>query len=312
MPDIPFAASDYEQLPDMFPGFGRAEISIDGQSLFMRTGGEGPLLLLLHGYPQNHVCWHRIAPALADHFTLIIPDLPGYGYSGIPADADNHMNYSKRAMGQIFSDLMDRLGHEGFAILGHDRGARVAYRMALDHPARVSKLVCLDIIPTYDMWQNMNDVRAVDAYHWPFLTQPAPMPETLIMADPSYYLDHTIASWARSRDLSSFDPRAMEHYRATFANQGRIHAACEDYRAGWFADYDIDRVDREAGRKIACPTLVISGPASKTSDANGQEAIWKNWASDLTCLTVEAGHFVAEEAPEESAAHMLDFLTRRV
>ncbi|WP_319530916.1 alpha/beta hydrolase [uncultured Cohaesibacter sp.] len=189
-------------------------------------------------------------------------------------------------------------------------GARVAYRMALDHPDCVERLSCLDIIPTHDMWRIMDDVRSHAAYHWHFLAQPAPMPETLIMADPAYYLDHTIASWARSRDLASFDTRAMDHYRATFASFERVHAACEDYRAGWFLDKAIDNQDREAGRKITCPTLVVSGPASKTSDPSGQDRIWREWADDVTCATVEAGHFVAEEAPEETLEHLLGFLTK--
>lgn len=298
----------YDALPDMFPGFSRASVAIEGQTFFLRTGGHGPPLMLLHGYPQNHVCWHRIAPSLAEHFTLIIPDLPGYGYSSLPKGSSDLQPYAKRHWASLLVKLMGYQGHESFAVIGHDRGGRTAYRMALDHPTRLTRLICLDIIPTLDMWQGMTAPRGMAAYHWQFLAQPHPLPETLIAADPAYYLDHTIASWALSRDLSAFDPDAMDHYRTTFASPDRIHAACEDYRAGWTIDQQNDQTDREEGSKIACPTLVISGPASKTSDADGQRAIWSQWARDLTCHTVTAGHFVAEEAPEDCLALMLDFL----
>ncbi|WP_245418447.1 alpha/beta fold hydrolase [Cohaesibacter intestini] len=304
----------YDALPDMFPGFERASLTIDDQTFFLRTGGHGPPLLLLHGYPQNHVCWHRIAPDLADHFTLIIPDLPGYGYSSLPMatpeEKPSHEAYAKRHWADLCVGLMARLGHETFAVIGHDRGGRVAYRMALDHPKCVTRLICLDIIPTLDMWQGMNASRGMAAYHWQFLAQPYPLPERLIAADPAMYLDHTIASWALNRDLSAFDADAMAHYRATFTTPDHIHGVCEDYRAGWGIDQQIDQTDRERGKKIACPTMVISGPASKTSDADGQRAIWSQWASDLTCHTVTAGHFVAEEAPEDCLVLILDFLSR--
>nr|WP_321445473.1 alpha/beta hydrolase [uncultured Cohaesibacter sp.] len=323
MPDRQSPATDsswqtheiYDALPDMFAGFDRASVRVDDQTFFLRTGGHGPPLLLLHGYPQNHVCWHRVAPALADHFTLIIPDLPGYGYSSLPSaipeEKPGHEAYAKRHWADLLVKLMAHLGHQSFAVIGHDRGGRVAYRMALDHPNRVTRLICLDIIPTLDMWQGMTASRGMAAYHWQFLAQPYPLPERLITADPATYLDHTIASWALKRDLSAFDADAMAHYRATFATPDRIHAACEDYRAGWSIDQQIDLADREKGNRIACPTMVISGPASKTSDADGQRAIWSQWATDLTCHTVTAGHFVAEEAPEDSLSLMLEFLSRR-
>lgn len=302
-------AASYEALPDMFPGFERVSITVGDQTFFARRGGEGPPLLLLHGYPQNHVCWHKIAPILAKHYELILPDLPGYGYSSLPADLPDSAGYVKRRWAQQLVGLMDALGHKTFAVIGHDRGARVAYRMALDHTDLVTQLICLDIIPTWDMWQSMDATRGVAGYHWQFLAQPAPLPETLIAADPGYYLNHTIASWALTRDLSAFDDEAMAHYRATFDTHDRIHAACEDYRAGWGADYVIDQTSLNEGQVIACPTLVISGPASKTSDAEGQRKIWQKWATDLTCHTVSAGHFVAEEAPDDTVGLILAFLS---
>ncbi|SNZ05395.1 alpha/beta fold hydrolase [Cohaesibacter gelatinilyticus] len=300
--------SDYAALKDMFPGFETRTIQVGSQELFLRVGGSGPVLLLIHGYPQNHVCWHKIAPILAEHFTLILPDLPGYGRSSHPEDDENFLNHSKRAMASSLVQLMEELEHERFLVAGHDRGARVAYRMALDHSDKVEKLVCLDITPTLDMWQGMNAPKAMNAYHWQFLAQPYPLPEKLIMADPAYYLDHTIASWAKSRDLSAFDPKAMDHYRATFATEEQVHGACQDYRAGWAIDQELDARDREEGRKIKAPTLVISGPASKTSDSKAQQRLWEQWCENIDCQTVSAGHFVAEEAPSETLDLLLPFL----
>lgn len=299
----------YQSMKDMFPGFQTKKMECNGQPLFIRMGGNGPALLLLHGYPQNHVCWHKIAPSLAQHFTLIVPDLPGYGRSMADDISQDLEIVSKRSMALTLLTMMQELGHERFSVVGHDRGARVAYRMALDHPDHVDRLACLDILPTYDMWQGMDAPKAMNAYHWQFLAQPYPLPETLIMADPAYYLDHTIASWAKSRDLAAFDPDAMAHYRATFASHNQVHGVCQDYRAGWHIDRVHDEQDRQAGNKILAPTLVISGPASKTSDAKAQQAIWNPWCENLTCHNVPAGHFVAEEAPKETLDLLLPFLT---
>ncbi|MCV6546336.1 MAG: alpha/beta hydrolase [Cohaesibacter sp.] len=300
----------YTALKDMFPGFAAKKIKLADQDIFVRMAGEGPALLLIHGYPQNHVCWHTIAAKLAEYFTVILPDLPGYGYSAPPKDHPGGLNHSKRAMAQNLVQLMQALGHETFKVVGHDRGGRVAYRMALDHPQRVSKLVCLDILTTYDMWHQVTAAKAVSAYHWQFLAQPYPLPETLIMADPAYYLEHTIASWAKNRDLSAFDPDAIAHYRATFATRQQVHNACQDYRAGWSIDRDHDEQDLQAGRKIKAPTQIISGPASATSDANAQQNLWEQWCESVQCYTVPAGHFVAEEAPEETLTLLVPFLTK--
>lgn len=300
--------TEYASLKDMFPGFDTRTILIGSQKFFFRLGGSGPALLLIHGYPQNHVCWHEIAPKLAEHFTLILPDLPGYGRSSHPEDDENLLNHSKRAMANSLVQLMEELGHERFLVTGHDRGGRVAYRMALDHPEKVEKLACLDIIITLDMWSGMDASKAMNSYHWQFLAQPYPLPEKLIMADPAYYLDHTIASWAKGRDLSAFNPDAMDHYRATFATEKQVHGVCQDYRAGWMIDQELEARDREDGRKIKAPTLVISGPASKTSDPIAQQRLWEKWCEKVSCHTVPAGHFVAEEAPSETLELLLPFL----
>ena len=192
--------------PDLFPGFAAARVAGDDDcEIFLRTGGAGPPLLLLHGYPQTHVCWHRIAPDLARRFTLVIPDLRGYGASSAPEPDAAHLVYSKRAMARDMVAVMAGLGHARFAVMGHDRGARVAYRLALDTPAAVTALAPLDILPTAEVWARLTAESAIGSYHWQFLAQPAPLPETLIGGDPAYYVRHTLASWTRPRDLSPFD-----------------------------------------------------------------------------------------------------------
>jgi len=201
-------------LPDLFPGFGERRIDTAGASIFLRTGGSGPPLLLLHGYPQTHVCWHKVAPELARHFTLVIPDLRGYGASTGPRGDAEHTAYSKRTMAQDCLAVMRALGHQRFLVAGHDRGGRVAYRLALDHPEAVRALVPIDIVPTAEQWRRMNADGAFKSYHWLFLAQPHPMPETLINQEPVYYLEYTLKSWAKPRDLSPFSAEALQHYRA--------------------------------------------------------------------------------------------------
>ena len=219
------------ELADLFPGFESHWIDTAAGRLFARSGGEGPPLLLIHGFPQTHVEYHRIAPALAKHFKLVLPDLPGYGWSDVPKEDADHAPYTKRAMANALIEVMQKLGHLQFGVIGHDRGGRVGYRMALDHPGRVTKLSVLDIIPTLDMWKGMNAARAMVVYHWPFLAQRAPLPEMLIGKAPLEYIDWTLGSWAPD-GLKKFDPRALAHYRAFFQDPARIHACCEDYRAG--------------------------------------------------------------------------------
>jgi len=292
-------------LADLFPGFAERRIKTDGAEIFLRTGGAGPPLLLLHGYPQTHVCWHRIAPTLARHFTLVIPDLRGYGASSAPPGDVAHLTYSKRAMAEDCLQVMRALGHEQFAVVGHDRGGRVAYRLALDHPEAVRALVPVDIIPTGEAWRRASAEWALKTYHWAFLAQPHPLPETMISRDPVMYLEHTLKSWAGPRDLTPFAPEALAHYRALLADPACVHAVCEDYRAGASIDRQLDDADLAAGRKIACPTFVLW---ASNYLAVGPLEVWRAWCTDLSGAAVTSGHFLAEENPEGTLAALLPFL----
>ena len=236
-------------LADLFPGYASEWINTRSGRIFARVGGKGPPLLLLHGFSETHVMWHRVAPQLADRFTLIIADLPGYGWSDMPESDSDHTPYTKRAMAQTMIEAMEQLGHVHFALAGHDRGGRVAYRLALDHPGRLSQLAVLDILPTYDYWERMDRLYALKIYHWTFLAQPFPLPETLIGGNPDFFLRQKMASQTKSKNLDAIDPRALEHYLAAFRDPSRLHAMCEDYRAGAYADFEIDKADRDAARR---------------------------------------------------------------
>ncbi len=295
-------------LPDLFPGFSTHNIQTSGAQIYVRVGGSGVPLVLLHGYPQTHVCWHKIAPQLAAHFTVIIPDLRGYGSTSAPeGDPPEHARYSKRAMACDVVELMATLGHKKFMVAGHDRGGRVAYRMALDHGDQITKLAVLDILPTSVVWRNADAPGMISAYHWPFLAQPAPLPETLIAADPAYYVSHTLASWTRSHDLSPFSDDALTHYRAALTQPERIHAICEDYRAGATIDRVMDEADERAGNKISCPTLALWGTHYVGKGDVDVLSIWRAWCVDVTGREIESGHFLLEENPSDTLAAMLEF-----
>ncbi len=297
---------------DLFPGFGSAWLDgTDGVKLFARVGGEGPPLVLLHGYPQCHAMWHRIAPALSRHFSLVIPDLRGYGKSDCAPGSVDGSGYAKRVLANDIVAAMVGLGYDRFCFVGHDRGARVGYRLALDHPDVVERLAVLDILPTAEYWRRMDSAFAMKMYHWMFLAQPAPMPETLIAAAPSMYLEHTIASWSLAGDLSAYDPRALTHYRDFFSEPERIHAACEDYRAGAGIDRDDDEADSLAGRRISCPVLTLWGAGGLSPAGDGvplQIEVWRRWAENVDGQAIDAGHFVAEENPDATLAALLPFL----
>ncbi len=297
-------------LPDLFPGFETRHIETRSGSLFCRVGGQGQPLLLVHGYPQTHAMWHKVAPELAKRFTLVIPDLPGYGRSSIPPLSDDHAAYSKRAVADALVDLMLSLGHDRFALVGHDRGARVSYRMALDHPDRLIRVAVLDILPTYDYWRRMDRAFALKIYHWAFLAQPAPFPENMIAASADYYLDHTLASWTATKDLSAFHPDALAHYHAFFSQPDRIAATCEDYRAGATIDLDHDTADVEARHKIDVPLLVLWGGAGIAQSGETPLDVWQRWASDVLGCAIGGGHFMAEENPEELLEKLLPFLEK--
>ncbi len=293
---------------DLFPGFRSEKIAGAGVDIHCRIGGDGPPLLLLHGYPQTGAMWHAVAGELAKAFTCVIADLRGYGESGIAADDPVHRAYSKRAMAADMVAVMRGLGHDRFAIAGHDRGARVAYRLALDTPEAVSRLAILDILPTYDYWAKFDRGFGLKIYHWTFLAQPAPLPEMLIGMAPIPYLEWTIASWTGSGNLGAFDGRALDHYRAFFTEPARLHATCEDYRAGATVDLDDDRRDVEAGNRIKAPLLALWGNAGISHGADSPLEVWKRWGEDVRGAGIDSGHFVAEENPGETLVELLPFL----
>jgi len=295
-----------DELADLFPGYESRFVETSAGKLFARIGGKGPPLLLIHGYPETNVMWHRLAPLLAGSHTLIIPDLPGYGLSDAPESGEDHAPYNKRAMAKAMVELMERLGHKEFALVGHDRGGRVAYRLALDHPQRVRKISTLDIVPTWEMWAGINAKRAMKIFHWTFLAQPFPLPEMLIGKAPVEYLEWKMLAWNGGK--SRFDPRAFEHYRAFFKQPARLHATCEDYRAGQTTDFEHDDADRKAGRKIEAPLLALWGATGIPAGGESPLDVWRRWATDVSGKAIACGHFLPEEAPEETAAELLPFL----
>jgi len=300
-------------LADLFPGFASHWIDTSAGRIFVRTGGEGRPLLLLHGHPQTNVMWHRVAPALERDFRLIIPDLPGYGWSDAPQSDAGHAPYTKRAMANAMVEVMEKQGHVRFLIAGHDRGGRVAYRLALDHPGRAERLAVLDIVPTWAMWHRMDARMAMRAWHWPFLALPAPFPETMIGKDPIFFFNWRAAAGTKIKDLSAFDPRALAHYHAFFNDPVRIHAVCEDYRAGRTTDLAHDEADRAAGRKIDCPVLAIWGVAGGVpAETDNPLATWREWATDVRGFGIDSGHYLAEEVPQPTAQALIDFFTSRV
>lgn len=293
-------------LADLFPGFDSHWIDTSIGRMFARTGGEGAPLLLLHGYAQTNVMWHKVAPRLAERFRLILPDLPGYGWSVAAKSGKGHAPYDKRSMAKVMIEIMEKLGYARFNLAGHDRGGRVSYRLALDHPGRLLKLAVLDIIPTYEMWHRMDHTLAMKVWHWQFLAQKYPLPEMLIGKAPVEYLDWKMASWTRAKDLSAFDPRALAHYRAFFSDPLRIHATCEDYRAGETTDLGYDEVDHAARNRIAVPLLVLWGSAGIPS-GNTPLTVWRDWAKEVSGKAIESGHFLAEENPEATASALIEF-----
>jgi haloacetate dehalogenase len=299
-------------LADLFPGFASHWIDTDAGKIFARSGGSGPPLVLVHGFPQTHVEWHKIASELAKHFTVVLPDLRGYGWSSVPGGEAGVALYTKRAMSEDIVAVMEALGHVRFAFVGHDRGARVGYRLALDHPGRVERLAVLDIVPTLLMWERMDAARAMQVYHWTFLAQREPLPERLIGKDPGWFLDWTLASWTADKSLGAFDKRALAHYRAFFDSPDRIHATCQDYRAGATLDLAYDRADRDAGHTITCPVLALWGakgiPAEGASPLDDWHA---TFAPGATGRQVTSGHFLPEENPADTLAGLLPFLQAR-
>ena len=292
-----------------FEGFEDRQRDVGSTGLRVRAGGkpDGPPLLLVHGFPQTSALWHRVALRLAPHFRLVMPDLRGYGESDKPVGEPDHANYSKRALAADLQALMRSLGHERYFVAGHDRGARVAHRLALDQPQSVLRLAVLDIVPTLDMYE-ATDMRFASAYyHWFFLIQPAPHPERMIGADPAHYLRWKLGGWGSDgRDF--YEPEAMAEYLRCFSRPEAIHGACEDYRASAGIDLQHDRQSRAAGLKVACEMLVLWGSRGVIQAQFDPLTLWRTQcAAAVQGRALACGHFMAEEQPAETAAELLRF-----
>ncbi|MBQ2261658.1 MAG: alpha/beta hydrolase [Loktanella sp.] len=282
----------------MIQGFTQSYVTCDDVTLSMHRTGQGTPLILLHGYPQNHHCWEKVAPAFAAHFDVIIPDLRGYGDSDAPADDADHSTYSKRQMAADIAALMDALGLDRAHILGHDRGGRVAYRFALDHPDRIIRLGIIEIVPTGDFWANWSADLALKAYHWTFLAQPAPLPERMIGADPAGYIDWTLQSWTLGKSLAVFSDAALASYRTQAADPAHLAAMCADYRAGATFDRALDDADKAAGRRIAAPLHFLWAQSGFPAQTGDPAALWQPWVNHMTDASCVSGHFAMEENPK--------------
>ena len=287
----------------MFEGFERLSIETSGAEINLVRGGSGPPLLLLHGWPQTLVQWHLVAPSLAERFTVVCADLRGHGDSSKPPGGTNHANYSKRVMARDQVEVMEQLGFDRFHLAGHDRGARVAFRLALDHPERVEKLALLDIAPTLAVLASVTKDVATRIYHWFFLVQPPDLPERLIEGDPAFYLRWHLRSWSGGDD-SFFASDALAEYERCFRDPAAIRANCEDVRALASIDADDDQADL-GRRKIACPLLVLWGSRWIAGDLLEP---WRAWADEVRGRPLDCGHFLAEERPEETGSELSAFL----
>lgn len=289
----------------MFDGFERARIKTTGAEINLVHAGEGPPLLLLHGYPQTHVIWHKVAPVLARRFRVVAADLRGYGDSSKPPGGPDHAAYSKRAMAQDQVEAMEALGHRRFLVAGHDRGARVAHRMALDHPERVLRAAVLDIVPTHKLFSKTSREFATVYYHWFFLIQPFDFPETLIGNSVEYYLERTLGGWGRSGERIA--PEAAAEYLRCFRDPATIRATCEDYRAAASIDLEHDEVDLE--RRLACPLLVLWGRRGAMHRIFDVLGTWRERADDVRGQPLDCGHYLPEEAPAETERELRRFFS---
>ncbi|WP_136246317.1 alpha/beta fold hydrolase [Mycobacterium intracellulare] len=290
----------------MFEGFHAIRVDVEGVHVHARVGGKGPPVLLLHGYPQTHVMWHAVAPALAESHTVVVADLRGYGDSSKPASESDHSSYAKRAMAADMAGLMTTLGHEQFALVGHDRGARVVHRLCLDHPDRVDRAAVLDIVPTRHVFANVDRALATVYDHWFFLAERSNLPEVLIGGAPEFYLRRKLDDWAGPH--AKFAETAMAEYIRCFSDPETIRASCEDYRAA--ASIDLEHDDADAGRRIACPLLVLWGSHGFVGTAYNVLDVWRAYADELEGHPIDCGHFLAEEAPAHTIAALRAFLAK--
>jgi haloacetate dehalogenase len=289
----------------MFDGFRQTTIDTGDARIHLRHGGNGPPVLLLHGIPETHVMWHKVAPRLATEFTVVAADLRGYGDSSKPASTADHAPYSKRAMARDQVEVMRQLGFERFSVVGHDRGARCAYRMALDHPDLVQKLAVLDIVPTGDAFRRAGMEFGMGYWVWFFLAQPHDLPERVVGRDPQLFLDRMLDGW--SAVPNSFSPDIRAEYLRTFSDPATIHAICEEYRAAATLDFQHDDIDR-GRRRIVCPVLALWSAQGLVHRWYDVLAVWREWTDDVRGLALDCGHFLAEEAPDETYTELRTFL----
>jgi len=294
-----------------FEGFQTVEVRTQETSIFLRRAGSGPAVLLLHGFPQTHLMWREVAPILARRFTVVCADLRGYGRSGCPASDATHKPYAKRAMANDMVAVMERLGFPHFSAAGHDRGGRVAYRLALDHPERIERAAVLDVLPVADVWERADKALAVNFWPWSLLAQPEPLPERLLSAAPEAVIDDALGGWGSA--ASAFSPAVRAAYIDALRDPAHVHAICEEYRAAATLDHEHDAQDRRAGRRIGCPLLVLwsaRGPLNTWyRNDGGPIGLWREWATDVQGHALDAGHFFPEELPEQTAGELLGFFS---
>ena len=295
----------------MLDDFESLEIATEETSVFVRWGGSGPPILLLHGFPETHLMWRGVAPLLAKEFTVVCADLRGYGRSGCPASTPDHARYSKRAMARDLIAAMAHFGFARFSVAGHDRGGRVAYRMALDHPETIARLAVLDVVPTGDVWQRADARLATAFWPWSLLSQPEPLPERLLSAAPDAVVDNALGGWGSPAE--AFEPEVRNAYIEALCNPASVHAICEEYRAAATLDRQHDDEDRRNGCRIACPLLALWSAEGALGtwypDVGGPLGIWQQWADDVRGHALNAGHFFPEEIPEVTAAALKSFFT---
>ena len=292
-------------MADFYPGFERRRITTSGADINLVTGGSGPPLLLLHGYPETHVMWRKVAPRLGRDFTLVIPDLRGYGDSSKPPSTPDHAAYSKRALAQDQVETMAALGFERFRVAGHDRGARVTHRLLRDHPERIERVALLDIVPIFYRFETIDQKAATGSFHWFFLIQPAPFPERMIGAECEFFLQKMMGL---SRTPGAHEPAVFAEYLRCFSNPETIRATCDEYRAGAGIDLEHDRADR--GTKLAMPLLILWGQRSGQGSGYDMLAVWREHAANVTGEAIASGHFLPEEAPDDTYRALRDFFVQ--
>jgi len=293
----------------MFENFTKSVIKTSGAEIVTMKGGKGPPLLLMHGNPFNHLSWHKIAPRLAQDFTVICTDLRGYGDSSKPPGGGDHSDYSFRAMAQDQVEVMQELGYEKFFAAGHDRGARVLHRMCLDHEDKVLRAGFLDILPQHHLLNNVTRQWGQFSWHWFFMIQPFPTPETMMGADPEFFIRRKLSK--TDQGTSFFDPEALADYIRCIKNPDTIHGMCEDYRATFGVDLDMDTVDFDSGRRVKCPALILWGAASGVGRNHDAIQVWSLYATRIEkTATVPSGHYLQEECPEETYAALHEFFSQ--